>query len=68
MILLDEAGTGVLQALGVEREVEDAVLAAANAVRQTVIAGDDLRAVLDQTLDELDREYKQARKHLKKLR
>ena len=68
MVLLDEAGTGDLQVLGMGQEVEDAVLTAANAVRLAVIAGDYLSAALDQALDELDHEVKQARKQLKKFR
>lgn len=68
LVLMDEDGAGDLQVLGMGKEVEDAVLAAANAVRLAVIAGDYLSAALDEALDELDHEVKLARKQLRKLR
>ena len=68
LVLMDEDGTGDLRVLGMGREVEDAVLAAANAVRLAVLTGDYLSAALDEALDRLDHEVKLARKQLKKLR
>lgn len=68
MILLDEEGTGSLELLGMGQEVEEAMLAAAVTLYTAVMAEEYIAETLDQKLEELDRQVKQARKELEKHR
>ena len=68
LILMDEEGKGDLKVLGMGKEVEDAIITAANAVKVAIATGDYISQLLDAALDDLDREVKLARKQLKKLR
>ncbi len=68
LILLDEEGDGNARVLGMGKEVEDAIIVAANAVKVALAAGDYIASALEDALDELDKEVKMARKQLKKLK
>ncbi len=68
LILMDEEGNGDLKVLGMGEDVENAIIAAANAVKAAIAAGDYISQVLDAALDDLDKEVRIARKKLRKLR
>lgn len=68
MILYDEEGDGKLEMLALGKDVEDALLAAANGILTMLEAEEYAAAALDSALSELDRDVRAARKALKKKR
>jgi hypothetical protein len=68
LILMDEDGKGDLKVLGMGKEVEEAIITAASAVKTAIATGDYISQLLDAALDDLDKQVKIARKQLKKLR
>ena len=67
MILLDEDGDGVLDYAAIGKEIEDAMISAANDVLTMLSLGDYVAEKLDEELDALEKELKAARRELKKL-
>lgn len=68
LILMDEEGNGEVKVLGMGKDVENAIIIAASAVKAAIAKGDYIAEVLDAALDDLDREVKIARRQLRKLR
>lgn len=66
-IYFDVDGTGDLQEIASGDEVEERVIMAVNAVSQAIAMGEYVAEALDNRLDELDEEIKEARKQLRKL-
>lgn len=65
VVLLDTTGKGDIELLGIGKEVEDAMIELANEILKMMEAGDYIANVLDATLEELDKDIRQARKALK---
>ncbi len=66
VVYVDENGDGDWKLLGMGKEVEDAMIAAANRI-QLAIAADEFEAsVMEEALDELDKDVRRARKELGK--
>ena len=65
VVLLDTTGKGDIELLGIGKEVEDAMIELANEILKMMEAGDYIDNVLDATLEELDKDIRQARKALK---
>lgn len=67
-VFLDEEGNGNLELLGIGREVEETMIAAANALETLLAADEFIAGAIEDAMDELDREIRQARKEMKKRR
>ncbi len=66
IVLYDENGTGDLELLGIGKEVEEAIINTVCLIRAAVITGDYVAAVLEEEMDELEKQIKEAQKELKK--
>ncbi len=68
MVLLDSTGAGDIEFLAIGQEVEDAMIVAAGTVLRMMAAEEYAVQLLDEALDDLEKDVRLARKNLKPLK